>query len=507
MSETATQSVARNTLLLTIGLLAGRILAIFVTKKMTPILGPAGLGIWGLANDIGIILLTVINYGLGVLLTRDITRNRGLSWPLLWAALRLRWLLGAACFLLLLVYLHTTDKDPLTSAAVLVTALGLFAETSAMACDAVLQAHEKVKYQTYGQLVSAAVYFVLAYWWLDAGYGLMGVVWANVASRVVRLAVMAPLMFWQTGPWRRALPGEQAPDLRSMLRLGFALCMATTFGIISYKIDTVMLTEMVGKAATGIYVLGHRALDILLVVPNLFVTALFPALARYMGQSRLDARRLGERALRYMLTAMVPVTWLVVLGARPVIEWFARGTAAADPSQFADSIFVMQLVVWGVPFQSASFVLNRTLIAAGRERVFLWIGVAALATNVTLNLLLIPRYGYYGASVATVICLAQSLALQFWVLRGTPEWLPPRRALLGPTAALLVSWFAASALLHQAAPAWTDGWLALNVTRGWTPFLGGIALWAVCYAAAVFGMRILDRDDLRLLPQLLRRSG
>lgn len=506
MSETATRSVARNTLLLTVGLLGGRALALFITKKMAPILGPEGLGIWGLANDLGIIALTLINYGLGVLLTREATRDRGLSWPLLWAALRLRWLLGVVSFVLLYLYMQSTGKDALTTAAVLVTALGLFFETSAMACDAMLQAHEKVRYQTWGQLGSAAVYFVLAYWWLDAGWGLMGVVWANTASRFARLAIMAPLMFRHTGPWRRALPGEQAPGLRAMLRLGFALCMATTFGIISYKIDTVMLMEMVDKAATGIYVLGHRPLDLMLIVPNLFATALFPALARYAGQSQLDARRLGERALRYMMALMLPVTWLAVLVARPLIEWFARGTDAADPSQFHDSILVLQIVIWGVPFQSANHVLNRSLIAAGRERVFFGIGLAALVTNVTLNLLWIPRWGYYGASAATVVCLLQSCALHLWCLRRTGFWAPVHRAMLAPAGALVLSWLIAAGVLRLVAPGWLDGWHALAVDRGWLPFVGGVAAWGLVYVGAVFALRVLDRDDLQLLPQLWRRG-
>ena len=102
---TATRSVAKNTFLLTSGLMLGRVLALFVTKKMTPVLGPDGMGIWFLANDITVILLTVTNFGLGVLLTREVTRSPEQSWPQLWAALRLRWLtilLAAAVFVLAL---------------------------------------------------------------------------------------------------------------------------------------------------------------------------------------------------------------------------------------------------------------------------------------------------------------------------------------------------------------------------------------------------------------------
>lgn len=502
---TATRSVAKNTVLLSLGLLGGRALALFVAKKMTPILGPEGLGIQGFATDIAVIMLTVMNFGLGVLLTREVSRNRGLSWPLLWSTLRIRWLLGAAAYGLLLVYLLATGKDDLTRAAVLVTALGLFFETTAMACDSMLQAHEKVQYQTVGQLASAVVYFGLAWHWLDTGWGLMGVIWANTISRFVRLAVMAPLMFWKTGPWRRALPGEQPVSMRTMATLGLSLCLATTLGIISFKVDTIMLTEMVGKAATGIYVLGHRVMDYLLIVPNLFATALFPALARYTQTSADDARRLGERSLRFMLVVILPVVWLASLSARPMIEWFARGNQDADPAQFAASIAVLQIVVWGVPFQAANHVLNRTLIAAGRERVFLWIGLAAMIANVGLNLLFIPRWGYYGAAAATVYCLLQSLVLHVWNVQRTEYRIPLWRALPMPVAALVVSWGVAVVVLRLVAPGSWAGWFALPLDLGWWPYLLGVGVWVVCYAGAVLGARVITRDDLQLAVSLIRR--
>jgi O-antigen/teichoic acid export membrane protein len=358
-----TQNVAKNTVLLTVGLLSGRLLALFVIKKMAPILGPEGVGIWGFANDLTIILLVVTNFGLGTLLTREVTKARGMTLPIFWAALRIRWLLGLLCYLALVAYLYGKGYAPLTRAAVLVTGLALFVETTSMACDAVLQAHEKVQYQALGQLVSGLVYFGLAYWWLDAGYGVMGVVWANLASRVARLLVMAPLMLVKTGPWRWRVPdGGPTPNLRWMLGLGLPLFLSTTFGIVSYKVDTVMLNHMLGEVATGIYVLGHRALDYLLYLPNIFATALFPVLTRYGMQSATDARRLGDRALLYMLATMLPLTFFVMAVAEPVIHWF-------DPSpRFADSVPVLQIVVWGVPFQAVNTILNRLLFVAERER-------------------------------------------------------------------------------------------------------------------------------------------
>ena len=223
---TSTRTVARNTLYLTIGLFTGRILAIFVYRRMAPILGTDGMGIANLATDVSTIMLVIANYGLGTLITREVTRERTMTMPVMWAALKIRLGLASLCFVGLYVYAVVSGFEQLERNALYIMGLGVFIEASAMACDAVLQAHDRVVSQMWGQIASAIAYFGLAWWWLDAGYGLMGVMWANVASRVVRLAVMVPLMLRGTGPWILNPPGRdlvKAAQSRGLLTLALSL--------------------------------------------------------------------------------------------------------------------------------------------------------------------------------------------------------------------------------------------------------------------------------------------
>lgn len=496
----ASRSVAKNTILLTIGLMSGRVLALFLQKKMAPILGPEGLGIWFAAIGLTAILQVVANFGLGTLLTREITRAREMTLPLFWAALRIRWMLGAFCYLFLLGYVSVQGWDPLARTAVLLTGLAIFIEATSMACDSVLQAHEKVEFQSLGQIVSAFVYFGLAWYWLDAGHGLLGVVWANLISRIGRLLVMAPLMFRKTGPWtRRAPDGESTPGMRWLMRLGFPLFLSTTFGIIYNYVDTVMLKEIVGDAAAGIYGLGHRALDVTIMLPSLFATALFPAMARYGLQSPRDAARLGERALRFLLAVVIPLTLFLSFTAGPIIRWFD------DSRRFADSAPVLVIVIWGLPLQAANVIFNRLLITAGREKAFVMIGGVSMVANVAFNAVLIPRYSYFGASSATLVSLLVSFFLHVRYLSGS-EYRPPLlRAVAGPLSAVLVAWTATVGLVKVAWPAWGIGWTGLPLDGGWTPFLGASAVMTVAYLAAVFALRVLRIGDLRLLQDLVRR--
>lgn len=491
----ATRTIAKNTILLTVGVLFGRALSALLIRFMTPELGTEGVGIWGTATDLTAILLVVTNWGLGTLLTREVTRNRGLTPSLLWATLRIRWVLGALCYGLMWVFVRASGYAALDTAAVLITGLAIFIEATAMACDAVLQAHEKVEHQSTSQIVSALVYFGLGWLWLEQGHGLMGVVWANVVSRVVRLAVAAPLMFRCCGPWRRNEDVGPAPGMLWMLRLGLPMFMATTFGIIYNKVDTVMLKNILGNDAAGVYVLGHRALDVMILVPSLFGFALFPAMARYGMESAAAAARMGERALRFMLVAVVPLTLFLTFTAGPLIRFFDK------EGQFPDSVPVLMIVIWALPLQSANTIFGRLLITANRERAFVTIGLVAMLANVALNSLWIPRHSYFGASWATFISVGVSMLMHLRWLQPTAYRVPLLRALLGPVAATAAAWAATVGILALAAPGWGAGWTRLPL-QAWIPFLGTTGLMTALYAAAVLLLRVIRRGDLELLREL-----
>ncbi len=498
------RTVARNTLFLTVGLFSGRLLAVFVFRKMAGTLGASGFGVTTLAIDVSAILLLVANFGLGTLITREIAGARVMTLPVMWAALRIRLGMGLVCYAALLVYAWGSGFGALQRDALLVMGLAVFIEASAMACDAVLQAHEMVECQMWGQIASAVAYFALAIWWLDAGFGVMGVVWANVAGRVVRLLVMVPLMLARTGPWIMRPAGVERPPsatLKGLARLGWPFFLSTTFGILYYKIDMPILRAFRDETAVGVYGLGHRALDILAMAPGLFATALFPTMVRIAQGDRAGFERMSERALRYLHLLALPLTLLFTLVAGPVTMWLAEGETG-----FVDSVIVFRIVVWGLPFLAAANILNRMLITAGRERDFVPIALVSLALNLALNVLLIPRWGYFGCSVAAVATQAASAALHWHYVRRAGLHLPVARSLVNATAALAAAWLAAAALARLAAPGWGTTWTALPIAAGWTPTLTVIALTGALYLPAMLATRALVRADFPVIAQLLRRG-
>ena len=500
----STRTVAKNTAFLTIGLMSGRLLSVFVFRKMSGALHAEGVGVVNLAIDVAAILLVVANYGLTNLITREIARERRMTLPIMWSALQIRLVLAAFCYLVLIGYAWASGFDLLQRSALLIMGLGIFLEATAMACDAVLQAHDMAQSQMWGQVASAVAYFGFAYWWLDAGYGVMGVIWANVVSKVVRLVVMVPLMLLRTGPWLWRPAGREnvpATDWRGLAKMAWPVFLSTTSGILYAKIDTPLLRAFRDSDAVGVYTLGRRGLDVLAMVPGQFAIALFPVMVRAAAAGPASFERITERSMRYLHLIILPLTLLCTLAAAPLTTWLAKGEVT-----FADSVVVFRIMAWCLPFMAATQVLNRMLFTAGRERDFAVIALAPLAVNVGVNLLVIPRWGYLGASWAVCATNAASTFMHWWYVRRAGLRLPLTRSLVHATVALALAWLTATGLTQFVAPRWGATWTALPIAAGTTPTLAVIGLTTLLYLPAMWFTRAVTPEDMPVIASLFRRG-
>ena len=240
------QAAAKNTTLLSAGLFLGRFLAFFIFRRLAHLEGPAGLGVWGVAVELTAIFIIAANFGLGALVTREVIKEPARTAGLFWTSLQIRLVAGTVGYALLIGFVFLSGYDSFTRWAVLVMALGVFLEASAMACDSLLQAKERFRVQTLSQIISAIVYFGLGMLWLDQGRGLEGVIWANVISRAVRLLLVSAAV----APSLARRPGAESPAAIGSIglaKMAWPIFISTTLGVIAFKIDTVMVMQFLGE--------------------------------------------------------------------------------------------------------------------------------------------------------------------------------------------------------------------------------------------------------------------
>lgn len=237
---------------------------------------------------------------------------------------------------------------------------------------------------------------------------------------------------------RTALLGE----VRELIRGGLPFLSWNITMSVYNGIDRVLLGLFVPVSEVGWYGAAYRIIGIPVFIPTLLVTPLFPALSRSVHDPE-TLRRVMAQALKMTLLFTVPLSAGICVVAPAVPGLFGW------PTDYASSAPLIMILSLQMPIVSVDMVLGTVIMAIGRERAWVRMGIIAAVLNVVLNLLAIPAFehvagnGPIGASIVTVLtevwmCFAALMLLPTHLLdRGTLSY--AARVVLAAAVAALVA--------------------------------------------------------------------
>jgi O-antigen/teichoic acid export membrane protein len=201
------------------------------------------------------------------------------------------------------------------------------------------------------------------------------------------------------GLWRR-LPAEALP-------VGLFLLVLNLYN----RVDTLMLGSFKGDYDTGIYNAAYPLYEGLTYVTAVISSVLVPRLSRLWTADRPAYQALVMRSL----AASTGLGMLVGVAAWP-LSGLAVHLLWGAP--YGDAALTLRLLLLGLPFVYAIWVLHSVAIAAHETRVLVIVTAVGSVFNVILNAILIPRYTYNGSAVATVISEVVATCALAYGLRG-----------------------------------------------------------------------------------------
>lgn len=182
-----------------------------------------------------------------------------------------------------------------------------------------------------------------------------------------------------------------------------------------------------------------------------------------------------------MFWIALPMAFTVTLWATPII-------LTLFGNAYTESILALQIIIWSAVAMYVSNILGRTFIAANLQRLTMKIYIGAVIFNVVLNVLLIPKYSYIGASFTTVATEAFVVLTSLFFLRRYGYHLG-LRGISGPPILGFFVITAVSALL-----------LSQNVS-----LLLITLVYLPLYAIIIYKLG-LKEDDKRLIASVLKPS-
>lgn len=182
------------------------------------------------------------------------------------------------------------------------------------------------------------------------------------------------------------------------------------FHFIYFKIDSIMLSLMKGMMDVGIYGTAYKVLEVLETVPVMFLGAAFPLVTRYVTSGDKRAPNAFQKQFDFLALIAIPIVGGVFALSQPIINFLGgRGGEfihASTVSLFgnpATAVTCLRVLAFGVGISFFSNLYSYLIVSLGRQKNMVWPTIGFALFNIVLNLIVIPRFTYIGASFATLV--------------------------------------------------------------------------------------------------------
>lgn len=461
------RSVGTNAALMAVSRVASAALSIVGIGILTRSLGPTSYGDWSIIIAVGTILHAVADWGLAALASRDLALPNAREGEVLRAYVRLRATIALAAFAVGIAVSWAVPFSAAVRTGILAVSAFFIVNSLSQILIVVFQKHLAMHWVALSDLAAKGV-FVAGVAALARTYGIAGAVAALIVSGTVQFSLLRWTVRFFAAPTGLTPTGWA----RKALRESWPMAISTSFILLYFKGDAILLSFLKPREDVAIYGLGYSILENLIYFPAMFMGLMIPRLTRQLHHAPAAFRELLQRLFDLFWVAGLPIVvglWF----ASPRIAELLGGTAFR-PSAGVIAILgaAIAVIFFGNLFGSAVVVL-------GSQREAIWSYLAGFVTMVVVNLVLIPRFSYLGTAWATVatelVVTALLIRIVYRASGFHPRVFRAWRAVFAAAALGLVLWLVRDA-----------GLITLT--------LAGVA----SYGAAAWLLGAFRKDDLAL---------
>lgn len=409
-NSSAARVVTRNVLHLLLAQIASMVIAFVVTVRIARHLGPDDYGVLFFSTSFVTLAFILVDLGQTYYVVSAIARDPGRAGVLFGTGMALR--LAAAALILLPVWglarlLGYTEQ---TRAAIFATFV--FSLVSSIGgFSLVFRGLERMDWDALSGTATKVLYGVTSLAAVSLGAGVVGVIGGQAVGTAMGLVVCVALLARMKVPPPRV---ERAVAIE-ILREGSPFLIWSAIVAIHSTMDAILLSKLATERVIGWYGASTRLTQILTLPAGILAAALFPTLSRLFAHSPAAFVAMTRSSLKWMMYVGGLAAAGTLLFATQAVALVYGGKAfgpAADILRVS-SVFVLCLFL--------NFVLGTAIMAAGRQKPWIWVKAVVVLILVVLNVLLIPaaqeRLGNGGigaaaaAASAEVILLAAALVL------------------------------------------------------------------------------------------------
>jgi O-antigen/teichoic acid export membrane protein len=185
-------------------------------------------------------------------------------------------------------------------------------------------------------------------------------------------------------------------EMRSLLRLSYPFAILILLMSFFNRADSVMIERLLpdGNYQAGLYAQSYRFLDAFSQFSLLFAGLLLPMFSKMLKTGE-KIGELMEIALSLLLTVSISIAVIAYFFNTDIMSIYTHGGSTTSPTIF-------RILMIGYIGISISYIYGTLLTANKNLKQLNLLALITVAINISLNLLLIPRYKAVGAAIASL---------------------------------------------------------------------------------------------------------
>lgn len=389
----AKKSIKRNAIYSVLGEFVTLVFPLITFPYASRILLPEGIGIVNFANSIISYFLIIASLGISIYGIRELAKlkdDKYAQTKFVKEMILINFVCSIIAYFLFLISLYLIPKFSECRNLLLICSLKIIVVT--FSADWIFSAMEDFKYIT----IRALIFRIISIFYLfifvktpeDIGhytfFGIFNTIGATFTN-LIRINKYIDLRI------------KTKIEIKKHLKPIFVFFAMTLVTSIYSVLDSSMLGFLSTNTELGYYSASTKLNHMVLSMLTAITTVLLPRLSMYIKENDMDSFNEISKKCSCVITILgIPIATGIFLLAKPFMLLLS-GKA------YIPAVPVMQLMTPIILIISiGSLVGVQILPALGKEKISLYSYIAGAVTNITLNAILIPKYGAIGAGIGTV---------------------------------------------------------------------------------------------------------
>lgn len=382
--------IAYNVVFTSVAKILGTILALVSIGLITRYLGKEGFGDYSTVLAFFAFFSAIADLGLYAISTREISRPESDEKSILGNVLTIRITASLLILALSPVFIFFFPYSGGVKAGVVVAALAYLFASSYSVLIGLFQKRLAMDKVAVGEFVGKVIQLATVILAVKFNFGFLAIVSSLFFNMLISFAVVClwsrkyivfSLRFdWSA--WKRFLKESYPVGVSAIVVFAY------------FKLDTILLSILKTSADVGIYNSAYKVVENVAFFPAMFVGLVMPIMSRYIFQEREKFEKVADKTFKVFLVFVVPLVAGTIFLAKNIIGLIG----GAD---FGESVLVLQILAFAMAFLFFGNFFTNVIIAGNQQKKLIVILSFCALFNISLNLILIPRFSYNGAAVTS----------------------------------------------------------------------------------------------------------